>query len=147
MNKETITPPLGGRGTSFAPELTIRNGVTDIDFYKNAFSAVEHMRLNNDDGSVHVAEFFIGEAMFHVHEVMQNPAKFSPEKHNGGTVTIGLMTDDVHGIVAQAIAAGATLVSPVTDYEYGYRQGEIKDPFGHHWQIECRIPPSPDWKG
>jgi len=145
MDKKDSLFPSGK--TAFAPELTIRTGVTDIDFYKNAFGAVETMRLNNDDGSVHVAEFFIDDAMFHVHEVMQNPAKFSPEKHNGGTVTIGLMTADVHGVVARAIAAGAILISPVTDYEYGYRQGEIKDPFGHHWQIECRIPPSPDWKG
>ena len=28
------------------------------------------------------------------------------------------------------------VLSPVIDYEYGYRQGEIKDPFGHHWIIE-----------
>jgi PhnB protein len=147
MNKETFTPSLGGRGVAFAPQLTIRNGVMDIDFYKNAFGAVEHMRLNNDDGSVHVAEFTIDEAMFHLHEVTQYSVMFSPEKYNGGTITLGLMTADVHGVVAQAVAAGATIISPVTDYEYGYRQGEIKDPFGHHWMIECRIPASPDWKG
>jgi PhnB protein len=146
MDQKAFTPPLGGRGASFAPMLTIRNGVMDIDFYKKAFGAVETMRLNNDDGSVHVAEFFIEEAMFHVHEVTQS-AMFSPEKYNGSTVTIGLMTTDVHGVVAQAVAAGAGVISPVVDYEYGYRQGEIKDPFGHRWIIQCRIPASPDWKG
>jgi len=30
-------------------------------------------------------------------------------------------------------------ISPAKDYEYGYRQGEIKDPFGHHWLIEKEI--------
>jgi len=144
MDKKDALFPAGK--TSFAPMLTIRNGVMDIDFYKSAFGAVEHMRLNNEDGSVHVAEFFIDEAMFHVHEVTQS-AMFSPEKYNGSTVTIGLMTADVHGVVAQAVAAGAEVISPVVDYEYGYRQGEIKDPFGHHWIIQCRIPASPDWKG
>src|SRR5471030_2234446 len=93
MKKKDALFPSGQ--TAFAPELTIRNGVMDIDFYKNAFGAVEHMRLNNDDGSVHVAEFFIDEAMFHIHEVTSS-AMFSPEKYGGSTVTIGLMTDDVH---------------------------------------------------
>jgi PhnB protein len=27
-------------------------------------------------------------------------------------------------------------VSPVQDYEYGYRQGEIIDPFGHRWVLQ-----------
>ena len=133
------------QATAFAPMLTIRNGVTDIDFYKNAFGAVEMMRLNNDDGSVHVAEFMIDDAMFHLHEIYPPDAKYIPEKHSG-VITLGLMTADVHGIFNQAIAAGATVISPVEDYEYGYRQGTLEDIFGHQWLIECRIPASPDWK-
>ena len=42
----------------------------------------------------------------------------------------------MHGVMEQAVAAGAVVLSPVIDYEYGYRQGEISDPFGHHWIIE-----------
>jgi PhnB protein len=38
-----------------------------------------------------------------------------------------------------AIKAGAVEIKPAKDYEYGYRQGEIKDPFGHHWLIEKKI--------
>jgi PhnB protein len=41
--------------------------------------------------------------------------------------------------MARAIAAGAKEISPAQDYDYGYRQGEIKDPFGHHWLIEMKI--------
>ena len=145
MTKQESLFPSGK--TAFAPLLTIRNGVTDLDFYKNAFGAVVHMRLNNDDGSVHVAEFFIDDAMFHVHEVTSSSKMVSPEKYNAGTVTLGLMAADVHSVFEQAVAAGATIVSPVVDYEYGYRQGELKDPFGHRWVIQCRIPASPDWKG
>jgi len=145
MNKQESLFPSGK--TAFAPLLTIRNGVKDLGFYKTAFGAVEHMRLNNDDGSVHVAEFFIDDAMFHVHEVTNSSKMVSPEKYNAGTVTIGLMVANVHTVFEQAITAGATIVSPVTDYEYGYRQGTLEDIFGHQWLIECRIPASPDWKG
>jgi PhnB protein len=38
-----------------------------------------------------------------------------------------------------ALKAGATLLNPVQDYDYGYRQGDIKDPFGHQWMIEKKI--------
>jgi PhnB protein len=39
----------------------------------------------------------------------------------------------------KAINAGATVVSAAQSYDYGYRQGEIKDPFGHVWMIEMKI--------
>ncbi len=38
-----------------------------------------------------------------------------------------------------AFKAGATEMDPAQDYDYGYRQGEIKDPFGHHRLIEMKI--------
>jgi uncharacterized glyoxalase superfamily protein PhnB len=55
--------------TSFAPELYIPNGVSDISFYKNAFGATENLCFTNDDGSIHVAELSINGAIFHVHEI------------------------------------------------------------------------------
>lgn len=130
--------------TAFAPMLTIRNGVTDIDFYKNAFGAVEVFRINNDDGTLHVAEFLIDDALFHLHEIYPHTQSFKAEDHSG-VVTLGLMIDDVHATFTQAIAAGATSVSPVTDYDYGYRQGTLRDPFGHLWMLQCRIPTSGEW--
>ena len=126
--------------TTFTPQLVIPNGVTDISFYAKAFNAIELWCLNNDDGSVHVAGFTIDGALFHLHEQTSQNA-FSPDTHSGTTVTVGLMVDDVHAVVAQAAAAGARITSPVQDYDYGYRQGKVIDPFGHHWMIEKIINP------
>ena len=132
--------------TTFAPLLTLNRGTTNIDFYKNAFNATENFRLLNDDGSIHVAELVIDGQKFHVHEMMPHDAhKVSPEANKGTTVEIGLFTADVHAVFNRAIAAGAAIISPVTDHEYGYRQGELQDPFGHRWTIQCEIPMSPDW--
>ncbi len=122
--------------TTFVPVLAITSGVTDLEFYKQAFKAKELWRLNNADGSVHVAAFSINGATFRFHEESKSGRISSPDKAGATTVTIGLTVDDVHAFVADAVSAGATLVSPVTDFDYGYRQGEIKDPFGHHWLIE-----------
>ena len=123
----------------FAPQLFINNGVTDISFYKNAFGASENLCLRDEDGTIHVAELSIDGAIFHLHEVTANPAFFSPEKHNGTSTLIGLFVEDVDAVMKSAIKAGAIEISPAKDYEYGYRQGEIKDPFGHHWLIEKKI--------
>lgn len=122
----------------FAPQLLINNGIKDISFYAKAFGATENLCLYNDDGSIHVAELSIDGIIFHLHEVTK-PHFFSPDKHNGTTTIIGLFVPDVDAVMLKAIKAGATEITPAKDYEYGYRQGEIKDPFGHHWLIEKKI--------
>jgi PhnB protein len=121
---------------AFAPMLSIGTNVTDVSFYEKAFGAVEVRRFSNDDGTIHVSEFTIGDAMFHLHEDAYDGRHFSPEKSNGTTVTIGLFVDDVQAMFDQAVAAGAEIVSPVKDYEYQMRQGELRDPFGHLWTIQ-----------
>ena len=122
----------------FAPQLIIDNGVNDISFYRHAFDATENLCFRNDDGSIHVAELSIEGTIFHVHEVTK-ARFFSPDKHNGTTAIIGLFVNDVAAVMEKAVKAGATEISPATDYEYGYRQGEIRDPFGHYWLIEKKI--------
>lgn len=124
--------------THFAPELHIPNGTHNIDFYTK-FGATEHFCLRNDDGSIHVAELAINGAIFHVHETMHWFDALDPLSAKGVTTVIGLFVDDVHEVFNHAILAGATEISPITDYDYGYRQGMFKDPFGHYWQIQKKI--------
>jgi PhnB protein len=123
----------------FAPELFIDNGVKDISFYEAAFGAVELRRFANDDGSIHVAELSIEGALFHLHETTAKPYLFSPSANNGTTVCIGLFVPDVDAVMNKAIKAGAIEIHQAQDYDYGYRQGTIKDPFGHYWQIQSVI--------
>jgi PhnB protein len=68
-----------------------------------------------------------------------NLISFSPSANNGTTVCIGLFVPDVDAVMNKAIKAGAIEVHPAQDYDYGYRQGTIKDPFGHYWQIQSVI--------
>lgn len=123
----------------FAPELFIRPGVTDISFYSKAFGAVELRRFSNDDGSIHVAELSIGGAMFHLHEEVLRKKERSPDSYPGITTKIGLFVPDADAVMKTALEAGATLVSPAQSFDYGYRQGEVKDPFGHIWMIEQQL--------
>ena len=125
--------------TAFVPQLVIGHGTMDLEFYKNAFGAIETKHITNDDGSIHVSEMFIDGAMFHFHEEAYDGSTFSPAKHNGITTTIGLMVADVDSVMARAVAAGARETSPAKSYDYGYRQGEVMDPLGHLWLIEMVI--------
>lgn len=123
----------------FAPQLFIKDSVLNIDFYIKGFGAIELRRFTNDDGSIHVAELSIGGALFHLHEEKPGSGQLEPIKNNGVTTLIGLFVDDVDKVMDSAVRAGAVLLKPAQDYDYGYRQGEIKDPFGHVWLIQKKI--------
>jgi PhnB protein len=127
------------RSVSFAPILYLKNVAEAMEFYKKAFEAKELRRWSNDDGSVHVAEMVIEDALFHLHEEVSREAELSPKTLGGTCVILGLFVADPDKVAAKAIAAGATETTPVKDYDYGYRQGNITDPFGHHWTIEKSI--------
>jgi PhnB protein len=125
--------------TTFAPQLYIESGITDISFYEKAFGAVELRRFTNDDGSIHVVELSIDGLLFHLHEESVKSNQFSPHRFNGTTVIVGLFVEDVDAVINRTIEAGAVVLSPAQSYDYGYRQGEIKDPFGHVWMIEAKL--------
>jgi PhnB protein len=50
-----------------------------------------------------------------------------------------LFVENPDELFDKAVAAGASITHPMQDYEYGFRQGDIVDPFGHHWTIEKKI--------
>ncbi len=124
---------------TFAPQLFIPSGVKDISFYLKAFGAIEKINLKNDDGTVHVAELSINGTIFHLHEEGPQKGRLNPQRAGGITTLIGLFVDDVDMFMDSALKAGATLISSAQDYDYGYRQGDILDPFGHQWMFEKKI--------
>ena len=123
----------------FAPLLYIKPGISDLSFYEKAFAALETQRWTNDDGSIHAAELSIDGSLFHLHEESPGKQLLSPGTTRGSTVVIGLFVPDVDAVISKAVAAGAELINPATDYEYGYRQGDLKDPFGHYWTIQKKL--------
>ncbi len=124
---------------NFSPQLYIPGGTTDIGYYSIALGAILLRQWKNDDGSIHVAEFSVGGQVFQVHEESLRLRLFDPEKLNGSTVIIGLFVDEVDEWMRRAIDAGAVEISPAQDYDYGYRQGQVRDPFGHLWMFEQKI--------
>lgn len=126
--------------TRFAPTLYLENVAMGIEFYTAAFRAVELRRWSNPDGSVHVAEMAIDNTLFHMHQENERNKELSTGTLNGTSVVIGLFVPEPDQLMAKAVAAGAKATSPMQDYEYGYRQGTVTDPFGHRWTLQKKIP-------
>lgn len=128
--------------TSIAPMLSVRNGARAVEFYKAAFAARQLFRLDGEDGGV-VAQLSVEGADFWLADESPEHLNFSPESLGGGSVRLVMVVDDPDAAFARAVAAGAKVVSPVTDQPYGWRVGRILDPFGHHWEIGKPLSESP----
>ena len=120
--------------TSLSPMLSVRHGAKAVEFYKAAFGAGELFRIEAPDGAV-VAQLSVGESQFWVADESPEHKNFSPETLGGATVRMVMVVADPDAAFARAVKAGATVVVPVEDKEYGWRVGRVVDPFGHHWEI------------
>jgi PhnB protein len=119
--------------TAIAPMLSVRNGIKAIEFYKAAFGASELFRVDDASGAV-VARLSVGGAEFWLADESPEHLNFSPDSLGGGTVRMVMIVEDPDAAFERAVAAGATVVWPVSN-QYGWRLGRIVDPFGHHWEI------------
>ncbi len=113
--------------------LSVRRGAQAIEFYKAAFGAVETFRIDSESGEV-VARLSVDGAEFWVADESPEHKNFSPESLRGGTVRMVMTVEDPDAAFNRAVAAGATVVWPVSN-QYGWRLGRVADPFGHHWEI------------
>ena len=118
---------------TIAPMLSVRNGARAIEFYKAAFGAGELFRIDDESGAV-VARLSVGTAEFWVADESPEHHNFSPESLGGGSVRMVMTVNDPDAVFERAIAAGATVVWPVSN-QHGWRLGRVVDPFGHHWEI------------
>lgn len=124
--------------TYFAPHLAIRDVRAAVSYYQKSFGAVL-LRKWEHEGRWHVAEMEILGAMFHIHEEAAHDHQLSPETTRSTSLLIGLFTPDPDKFVRQAESAGGRITHQIQDYDYGYRQGTVVDPFGHQWLIQKKI--------
>lgn len=121
------------------PNLSIKDAAAALEFYKKAFGATELMRLMQPDGRVGHAEIKIGEALIMIADEFPEMPELgglrSPQALGGTSVLIHVYVEDVDSFASQAIAAGATALSPVKDQFYGNRNVRLGDPFGHVWMF------------
>lgn len=115
--------------------MIVRDGAKAIEFYKRAFGAQQVFRMDRPDGRLMHAELTIGNSKIMLGEENPQWDCHSPESLKGTPVSFYLYIPDADAAFAQAIAAGAKAVKPVSDMFWGDRQGEVSDPFGHRWSL------------
>jgi uncharacterized glyoxalase superfamily protein PhnB len=54
---------------------------------------------------------------------------------NPGGSAAYLVTGEPDAVFARAVRAGATVLRPVVDQDYGGRGGSVADPEGNHWSF------------
>lgn len=131
--------PSPGHRPIISVMLAVSDTPTAVAWYLQALDA----QLIWSMGSV--AGLQIDGAPFFLHEPV-SPGFDSPKQIGTTTTRVELFVDDPDGVIARAVAAGAT-GGHIQDHRapWGtHRQGGFTDPFGHTWSVGDRSPlPSP----
>lgn len=131
---------------SVTAALIVPNAVEAIGFYEKALGASELVRMMGPDGkTVSHAEIGIGDSRVFLGDEASAMGAKSPKTLGGTSGSIHLYVEDVDGLYARAIGAGATGVMPPMDMFWGDRYARIVDPYGHEWGIATHIAdPTPE---
>jgi len=121
------------------PHLVCAGAAEAIEFYKNAFGAVEQARLPGPQGKLMHAMIRIGDSAVMLVDEMPEWGALGPKALKGSSVTIHLYVEDADAFVARAVKAGAKVTMPVADMFWGDRYGKREDPFGHHWSVGTHV--------
>lgn len=116
------------------PRLVVSDGAKAIDFYVAAFGAKPGERHTDDKGRIVHADLSFGNGLtIAVKDADEgDPA---PTSLGGSPVILALDVDDADALGDAMVAAGASVVYPIQDWDYGTRGGRLADPFGHLWMI------------
>lgn len=125
--------------SGITPYITVHGAAAALDFYRDAFGAVETMRLMQPDGRVGHAEIRIGGAVLMLSDEFPEMQIVGPKALGGTAVGLHLYVPDVDAFVARAAAAGATIERPPADQFYGDRSAWLKDPYGHRWNVATHL--------
>ncbi|MDB5535007.1 MAG: glyoxalase/bleomycin resistance protein/dioxygenase [Hyphomicrobiales bacterium] len=121
------------------PSLCVDKGYEALELYTKVFGAEVTLRFDQPDGRLGHAELKIGRALFSLSDEFPEYGTISPKTLGGTPVKMHIYMEDVDAVVERALAAGMTLLRPVSNEFYGDRVGQLADPFGHVWSIATHI--------
>ncbi|RZS18462.1 hypothetical protein BHM03_00050732 [Ensete ventricosum] len=126
--------------------LLTRNAEAAVRFYKAAFGAEEIGRVAHPKRKAEQecplilsAELKIGSSLILVSDCFDAAAAAA----GGGGIAFRLEAEDVDAAVKKAVAAGAEVMSEVSEEE-GSLLGKVKDPYGVVWAIAAVGKKSPE---
>ncbi|MBF9072841.1 VOC family protein [Streptacidiphilus fuscans] len=118
------------------PHIMVDGAAKAIEFYTEAFGAVELYRLEGDTGRIIHAEIGIHGSTLMLGDAHAPVSAPGPE---GASVALHVYVPDVDALTTTAVSAGAELLGAPADMPYGARQSMLRDPFGHVWILLTAI--------
>lgn len=129
------TKPIPRGLTSLTTQLWFNGTCREaVDFYKKAFGAKQIGQVETmPDGKVMHAQLKFGDTSVFLADAMGSQHSQGPDTY----VTAGmyLYVKDCDRAFEQATKNGCTVIMPMQDMFWGDRSGEVKDPYGHIWDI------------
>ena len=122
---------------SIQPVLHYRDPEGGLAFLREAFGVEEEAVHRDPDGHVVYVEAALGDCSF----------GFGPTSEGGpfdlGPTAIYVAVDEIDSRFERAVAAGADVVMPPTDQDYGSRDFAVRDPEANVWCFGTYRPGSP----
>jgi uncharacterized glyoxalase superfamily protein PhnB len=117
---------------SIYPVLRYKDAHAAIDFLERAFGFQRHSIHEGDPGVVVHAELRFGDQLVLVSSAGTGDPMFDQGQ---GRTTVYVVVDEVDPLHDTANAAGAEIVMPPTDQDYGSRDFAARDPEGNIWSF------------
>jgi len=114
------------------PVLKYEDAHAAMDFLERAFGVERGPVHEGENGGVAHAELTFGEEFVMLGSTSEGDPRFN---QGAGRTSIYLVVDDPDSIHERAKGAGAEIVMPPTDQDYGSRDFVARDPEGNLWSF------------
>ena len=123
------------------PIVPFRNPREAIQWLAKAFDATPTLVVPpEDDQPLIHAEVAIGTGLVMVDDADRTDSPFALP----GPVVVYVVVDDPDALHARATEAGAEIITPLTDTDYGSREFAARDPHGNVWSFGTYRPTTGD---
>jgi uncharacterized glyoxalase superfamily protein PhnB len=121
------------------PALRYRDAPAAIEWLCNVLGFTRHAVYEGAGGVINHAELALGGGMIMLGSMKddEHGRRFKAPGELGGAETSSayIVVPDADQAYAQAQAAGATIVRPLQQMDYGSREFTVNDPEGHSWSV------------
>ena len=120
------------------PTMRYQDAPAMLDWLCQVFGFERQLVVEDGAGGIAHAQLTLGTGMLMLgstHDDAFGALQRTPSDLGGTTQSAYVVVDDADAILAKAEAAGAEIVVPIRNEDYGGRGFSLRDPEGHLWNV------------